>query len=64
MNIDIEKLRQDLINYYGTAIEYNPMAMMNLIEIEKASPTRVIEIAISNNIDLDDYQINVKRRML
>ena len=60
-NIDIEKLRNDLINYFGTASFYNPTAMMDLIKIEKASDEEVINIAIQNNFDLSRYEINKKK---
>ena len=56
MNIDIERLREDLINYFGTASFYNKMAMMDLIEIEKASDEEVIQIAVDNGFDLERYQ--------
>lgn len=32
MNIDFDELRKDLMDYYGTAKEINPMAIMDLIE--------------------------------
>ncbi len=60
-NIDIEKLRNDLINYFGTASFYNPTAMMDLIEIEKVSDEKVINIAIQNGFDLSRYQIDKKK---
>ena len=28
--IDYEKLRKDLIDYFGTAMSFNPMAIMDL----------------------------------
>lgn len=56
MNIDIERLREDLINYFGTASFYNPIAMMDLVNVESASDKEVIQIAIQNGFDLDKYQ--------
>lgn len=58
--VDINRLREDLINYFGTAIFYNPMAIMELEEIKKASESKLIEIAIKNGFDLDNYKIRVK----
>lgn len=55
MNIDIERLREDLINYFGTASFYNPIAMMDLVNVESASDKEVIQIAIQNGFDLDRY---------
>ena len=56
MTIDIEKLREDLIDYFGTASFYNKMAMMDLVNVESASDTEVIEIAIQNGFDIEKYQ--------
>ncbi len=58
--VDINRLREDLINYFGTAIFYNPMAIMELEEVKKASESKLIEIAIKNGFDLDNYKIRVK----
>ena len=57
MEIDIEKLREDLINYFGTAMGLFPVAIMNLSEVQICSADRLIEIAINNNFDLDKYII-------
>lgn len=56
--IDIEKLRRDLIDYFGTAM-YNgsPQAMIELSRIEQASPSELINIAINNGFDINDYVI-------
>ena len=58
MEIDIEKLKNDLINYFGTLISFNSFAYMNLIEVENADFKRLIEIAVSNNFDLEDYIVS------
>ena len=58
--VDINRLREDLINYFGTAIFYNPIAIMELEEVKKASESKLIEIAIKNGFDLDNYKIRVK----
>ena len=57
MEIDIEKLREDLINSFGTAMGLFPVAIMNLSEVQTCSADRLIEIAINNNFDLDKYII-------
>ena len=51
MEIDIEKLREDLINYLGTAMGLFPVVIMNLSEVQTCSADRLIEIAINNNFD-------------
>lgn len=58
MTIDIETLRKDLIDYFGTAMQFNPMAIMDLTKVENASPEELVEIAQDNNFDLNDYKIN------
>lgn len=55
--IDIERLREDLITYFGTAIYYNPMAIMELEEVKKASDEELIQKAKENNFNLERYRI-------
>lgn len=57
INIDIESLRRDLINYFGAATFLYPVAIMNVIEVENADCYKLIEIAKSNGFDLNDYII-------
>ncbi len=56
--IDIERLRVDLINYFGCATSFFPIAYIEVLEIENASYDKLIEIAINNGFDLDNYIIN------
>ena len=61
--INIEILREDLINYFGTAMySSSPLAIMNLTEVEKASPNKLIQIAIKNNFDLNNYIEHSKKK--
>lgn len=55
MEIDYIELRNDLMNYFGTAMSYNPMAVVNLTEVQYASEEKLIEIALSNGFDLSNY---------
>lgn len=55
MTIDVERLRRDLIDYFGTAMGVLPTAMMDLSEVKKALPEKLIEIAKKNGFDLRDY---------
>ena len=57
---DIERLREDLINYFGTASFYNKTAIMDLIKVEKATDEELIEIAIQNHFDLERYKIRIR----
>lgn len=63
--INIEKLRSDLIDYYGTAMSFFPMAMIDLNEVYNASDEKLIEIAIKNKFNLENYVNNdyQKKRM-
>lgn len=57
MEIDIERLRSDLIDYFGTGMMSGIGAfIVNISIIEKASPDKLIEIAINNNFNLENYK--------
>ncbi len=58
MNIDTEKLRRDLINYYGTAMQIYPVAIIELSQVENCSEEELINIALKLNFNLSDYEIN------
>lgn len=53
--IDYEKLRKDLIDYYGTASQIFPMAIIELSKVERASNEQLIDLALSNRFDLSNY---------
>ncbi len=57
--IDIESLRRDLMDYYGTAMfGVSGFAVMDLVNTERASDREIIEIALKNGIDLDKYVVD------
>lgn len=58
LEIDIEKLRSDLMDYFGTALGFFPVATMDLIKVQNASDEELINIALKNNFDLNKYIIN------
>lgn len=62
-DIDVNRLRNDLIDYYGSASLYSPQAIIDLSKVENASPYELVMIAINNNFDLEDYinQRNLRR---
>ena len=46
MDLDIESLRYDLLDYYGTAVNNGyPMAIIELSKIENATDEEIIRIA-------------------
>ena len=57
ITIDVDALREDLKDYYGTAREYNPAAVIDLINVERASDQEIVNMALNNNINLYDYEI-------
>ena len=64
VEIDVEKLRRDLINYFGPAISSNPMAMGDIINIENASPQELVRIIDRTTLDINDYIVDdYERRM-
>lgn len=59
--MDYERLRDDLKDYFGTAMSYNPMAVIELSEVESASEDKLISIALQNGFDLSDYEEKKRR---
>lgn len=57
--IDIERLRRDLIDYFGTAMfNGSPQAMIELSRVENASPSELINIAQNNGFDINEYVVS------
>ena len=55
-NINIEKLRKDLIDYFTSAMFIaSPLAIEKLTKVEKASDIEIIKIALDNKFDLIKY---------
>mgnify|MGYP006916103162 CR=1 FL=1 len=59
MNIDYELLRKDLLNYFGTAMIHNPVAIIELSKVQRASNSELENIAIKNGFDLRDYEVYI-----
>ncbi len=56
MDIDTNRLRKDLIDYYGTAMNNGfPMAVIDLSKAETASEQELIRMAEEEDIDLSRY---------
>ena len=56
-NIDYESLRRDLIDYFGTATNLYPLAILEVIKIETATNNELINIATNNGFNIEDYKI-------
>ena len=55
-NINTERLRKDLLDYFGSAMVSGfPPAMMDVMRIENASAETLIRIARENGFDLNRY---------
>ena len=63
MNIDTETLREDLINYFGTAMYYNKIAMIDLIKVENCNDEELIKIAIENGFNLNKYIDDINKKI-
>ena len=57
MNIDFNKLREALIDYFGTAMGAFPIAVMNVAEVESATERELLRIATQNGFNLENYEI-------
>lgn len=58
MTINVEALRRDLEDYFGTAAFSGLlMAMMDLSRVENASPEELVRIAQKNGFDLTKYRV-------
>lgn len=55
MKIDYERLRTDLLDYYGTAIGSFSIALMDVIEVERVSEEELVEVAQKLKVDLTKY---------
>ncbi len=61
-DIDTYRLRNDLLDYFGTAIECNPMAVMELSRVQTASDDELVRIAIQNGFNINNYIKNSRGR--
>ena len=57
MDIDISRLRDDLEDYYGTAMFSGmPMAVIELSQAGTASPQELVDMALRAGLDLGRYE--------
>lgn len=58
MEIRIDRLRKDLMDYYGTAA-FNgfPMAVVDLGKIERMSDEEIVRLAQEKGIALEKYRV-------
>lgn len=57
-DINIEKQRRDLIDYFGSAINCGyPQLIIEISNIENMTNEELINYAINNGFDINDYVI-------
>ena len=55
---DIDAIRSDLEDYYGTALStVSPFAIVDLIDLSNKSDYEIIMLAINIGLNLDNYHI-------
>ena len=55
-NLDIERLRKDLIEHFTSAMFIvSPIALVDLTEVENANEEQIVKIALNNKFDLKKY---------
>ena len=57
MIIDTDALRKDLMDYFGTALSTNKIAMAELIKVTSCSCEELIYVAKRYGINLSYYEI-------
>lgn len=64
MNIDFDKLRRDLIDYYEEAylISGFGAALVESVDVKYASNEELIRMANQYGFNLNNYEINIKTR--
>ena len=53
MTVDVEKLRQALMDYFGTSTL--PFKYIAVARVESATPEDVVELALDEGFDLADF---------
>ena len=54
--VNVDKLREDLEDYFGTAMfNGNPQAMIELEEVKRAGEHELISLAQRCGFDINDY---------
>ena len=54
-DIDFIKLRNDLIDYYGSASLVSPFAMADVVNVDSASNIDLLNLINGTNLDINDY---------
>ena len=57
---DFERLRIDLLRFFGESMMFNQMAMLNIVDVENADNEKLLHLAQNNGFDLDEYKVKGK----
>lgn len=58
MTIDVDSLRRDMTDYYGTAMYSGfPAAVVDLSRVQSSSDESLVQMAVQQGIDLGKYAI-------
>ena len=58
ITIDIDDLRRDMMDYYGSAMSSGfPMAVVDLTRVERASGEELVQMAIDAGVDIRKYSV-------
>ncbi len=57
ITIDVDNLRDDLRDYYGSATGCSPMAMADVVAVDSMSDNEVVQKAVENGFNLYDYEV-------
>ena len=60
-NIDIERLRRDLEDYFKSDIFKNPIGNADVIDLDKVTDLKLLSIALWNDFDLEEYKKDMQR---
>ena len=63
-NIDYEKLRSELMDYFGTAMTSGfGMAVIDLTKVENTSHEELLSIAKQHNIEINNNNQEIKKTL-
>ncbi|MBO6309012.1 MAG: hypothetical protein J6N70_09330 [Oribacterium sp.] len=54
-DIDFDRLRDDLMDHYGTATGFFPMAFMDVSKVQDASAQELVDMAEDAGFDMRKY---------
>lgn len=57
ITIDVDNLRDDLRDFYGSATGCSPMVMADVVAVDSMSDNEVVQKAVENGFNLYDYEV-------